>query len=273
MDRPLFAPRIVDDAAYLPDNAAGGISNVSGFAEGSFSYGRESFRDENADIRNWSLRGSVNVDLNNGFNTQFDGGYHRGDVKDTSQANTLNGALHAYYRVPDAYAVGAFAGAARLGSSLFNFAERYYGLDKYATDLIGGVEGAVYSSDATLYSRIGYGRASYSGLDMDHFTTALGARVYADDNTRYDFEGTFNRLTAYGASADLYSLSAIANYRITDTPVTAFAGYRYDRRTVDSQSPLEGHSVLTGLRVHFGSGTLKDEERRGPAWNSPMSSF
>ncbi|GGB08630.1 hypothetical protein GCM10011491_40850 [Brucella endophytica] len=272
MDSPIFG-QPAEDIVYMPEEPAAGISGVSGFAEGSFSYGRASAGDDSANIRSWALRGSVNADLGTGFNTQVDAGYNRGDISDLGQANTLGGTLHAYYREPDAFAFGGFVSASRFGSTAFNLLHDYLDADKYATDLIGGLEGAVYTSDATLYGRAGYGRVSYSDIEADHLTAALGARVYANDDTRYDFEGAFNRLSAYGVDADLYSLSAIANYRFTGTPVTAFAGYRYDRATVEDSNPLTAHRVLTGLRVHFGSNSLKEEERRGPAWASPALSF
>lgn len=55
-------------------------------------------------------------------------------------------------------------------------------------------------------------------------------------------------------------------------PISIFAGYRYDEWEPSvsgySAGSEKNHSVLAGLRYHFGSGSLKDEERSGPVWST-----
>jgi hypothetical protein len=243
---------------------------ISGFAEGSFAHNKGESGGFEADGNTWALRGAVNAELSTNINVQVDGGYSRTSVNGV-EVNTLIGAAHAYYRQPDQFAVGAFVQGARLGSNYLDLLAPL-GADRYATDYVGGGEAAVFMDRATLYGQLGFGKADYSGFDADHLMVEAGLRLYATDNLRLDGEAAFNRLSIAGGDVDVQSYSATGNYRFSDVPVTAFAGYRYDRASLNAGDAELGtanaHNIMTGLRFHFGSGSLKDEERKGPVWNS-----
>ena len=269
-DRVIFAQP--SDEVEVFEEVSG---KIAGFVEGSYAYGRGKSGGLSADGSRWALRGSVNTQVDRNWNVQLDAGYNNSSVGPVD-IQSLVGAAHAYYRVPDSYAIGAFAQAGRLTSNLFN-ALVPLGADPAAIDLVAGGEAAVFTDPATLYAQLGYGKVSYSGLRGDHFIAKAGARLYATDNLRLDVEGTWNRLSAFGGNADLYSVSAIGNYRLDQVPATVFAGYQYDYGSISVGGAKLGnahaHTFLTGLKFHFGSGSLKDEERRGPVWTTTALSM
>lgn len=272
MDRVVFAdPPIVQPG---PQDTGDTYSQetLTGFAEGSFAYGRGKIAGGSDDGTRWALRGSVNAALDTNWNVEIDGLYNRMSV-DPVDVDTFAGAAHAYYRATDAFAVGGFVQAQRFSSSILDVLAPL-GLDNYATDVVGGGEAAIYTDPATFYGQVGFGRTSYSGLGVDHLLAKLGTRVYANDNLRFDFEGTLNRFSGYGGHADLYSFSAIGNYRFSQMPLTAFAGYQYDQAKAPelTSEKLNVNTFVTGLRFSFGSNSLKEEERKGPAWSiSPVN--
>lgn len=242
--------------------------NLSGFVEGSYRYGSSDSLGFDADGSNWSLRGAINSSINNGFNIQVDGIYSSTEVEGLD-SDSIIGSAHAYYRQPDRFAVGGFIEAARLSSSVLD-AVSTLGLDDHATDIIGGVEAAYFTDPVTIYGQLGFGQVSYSGFDADHLRARAGARFYATDNIRFDLDGMFNRLSAYGADVDVYTVSAVGNYRLANAPITAYGGYRYNRASLDAAGLSLGsadlHSLVVGARVSFGSTSLKDEERNGAMW-------
>lgn len=270
MDKPVFSlPSEYETPETKPyaRNSPAGAKAFSGFVEGQFGHSRGSAGGFDADGTTWALRGTGNVGSPGGWNFQADGMYGRTSVEGF-EVDALVGAAHAYYRQPENAALGAFVQGGRYGSDLFDMLTGFGG-DDHATDIVGGGEAAFFAEMATLYAQAGYGRLSYTGLDADHWLGRLGARLYATDNIRFDFEGGLDRFSAYGIDVDVYSVSAIGNYRFDQAPVTAFAGYRYDRGTTNVTSGgVDVHTFLAGLRAHFGSTTLRDEERNGPMWSS-----
>jgi hypothetical protein len=114
------------------------------------------------------------------------------------------------------------------------------------------------------------------GIDADHYMGALGARIYATDNIRFDIDGSLNRLSESDADYDLRTLKLTANYRPGALPVTLFAGYKYVNEELSGfRESLSGDTstIFGGLRVSFGSPTLREEERLGPVWSNNRLAF
>lgn len=272
-DRVLLQHPVRYDPAEI--EAAYTSEHISGFVEGSFAYGKGQvdtpLGSASDNGSRWALRGTVNAEANTNWNIQLDGLYSRMSV-DPVDVDSLVGAAHVYHRVPDAYAVGAFVQGSRFGSNVLDLAAGLIGTDKYAFDIVGGGEAALFTDLATFHGQLGFGQTSYTGLKADHLLAKAGARLYATDNIRLDVEGTLNRFSGFGGKADLYTLSAVGNYRFDQFPATVFGGYQYDYGKVSAGGSTLGdakaHTLLTGLRFHFGSGTLKDEERKGPLWST-----
>ena len=273
-DRVLLQHPVRYDPAEIESTYAS--EHISGFVEGSFAYGKGKIGDFSDNGTRWALRGTVNAETHTNWNIQLDGLYSRMSV-DPVDIDSLVGAAHVYNRVSDAYAVGAFVQGSRFGSNLLDIASEIIGTDKYAFGIVGGGEAAVFTDMATFYGQLGFGQVSYTGVadtkfKADHLIAKAGARVYATDNIRFDIEGALNRFSGYGGKVDLYSLSAIGNYRFDEFPTTVFGGYQYDYGKLGFGGTTLGdgkaHTFLTGLRFHFGSDTLKDEERKGPLWSA-----
>ena len=268
-DRVLLQHPVRYDPAEVEANYAS--EHISGFVEGSFAYGRGKVDGFSDNGNRWALRGTVNAEENTNWNIQLDGLYSRMSI-DPVDVDSLVGAAHVYHRVPDAYAVGAFVQGSRFGSNVLDLAASAFGTDEHVFDYVGGGEAAVFTDLATFHGQLGFGQTSYTGLKADHLLAKVGARFYATDNIRFDVEGTLNRFSGYGAKADLYAVSAIGNYRFDELPATVFGGYQHDYGKASVGGTTLGdasaHTFLTGLRFHFGSGTLKDEERKGPLWST-----
>lgn len=267
MDDVVFAPPVWDEPAQDADMLS--EERVTGFVEARAGYGKSA--DFDVDGTRWALRGTVNGATLTNWNVQVDADYERTLIEGLSVDN-LTGSAHAYYREPGAYAVGGFAQASKIGSNIFD-ALVPLGADSHATDMMAGAEAAAYFDSVTLFGQAGVGQVTYTGVNIGHQAGRIGARLYANDNTRLDLEFGAHRLSAFGASANIYSASATGNYRFASAPVTAFAGYRFDRGTASfgstSLGSTDAHNILAGVRYSFGSSSLKDEERNGPAW-SPM---
>lgn len=235
---------------------------ITGYVEGAYGSVVDAPGDIDADA--WALRGAVNFDAGAGFNLQMDLGYARASVEDAS-TNSYNGALHAYYR-DNLYAVGAFAQAARLD----------VGFDSHINDYMGGIEGAYFQDTWTLHGAAGYGQANWEGFGADHYMAALGARVYATDNMRFDLDGALDRITDSGIDYDIRSLKLTANYRPDSFPVTLFGGYKYaDEEVSGFGSSVSGDSstIFGGLRFSYGSDSIKQEERLGTTWSNNSRLF
>jgi hypothetical protein len=251
-----------DDGYAAPAEAP----RVTGYLQGDYSALVKA--PDNVDGHTWSLRGSVNLNTGSPFNLQADANYARNEVS-SIDSNTGLGALHGYYR-DDQFAVGAFAQASRFSVSALNVIGQ-----GSANDYIGGGELAGYNDWATFYAQLGYGRTSLYGYDADHYVGTLGARFYANDNLRFDVDGALHRFSYSDTdlAVDIRTVKLTANYRPDQLPVTFYGGYRYDygKLSVPGVSSDDNiGSLFAGLRVSFGTTSLKDEERHGAIWN-PIS--
>lgn len=268
LDAPIIGGRIggpVYDEGYDDPTAQGAIT---GNLEGSFNKGKTDLF--SIDNKTWALRGAVNYDAGGGLNIQGDIDYGRTNVENFD-FDRMAGTGHVYYRPTQDYAIGAFGQMSRFSTDYF---DRFIipGLDTHVTDKVGGLEAAVFSDAATFYGQIGYGKASWMSYDADHLMGRLGFRYFVTDNIRFDMEGAAHRLSYMNVDLDANTLKTVVNYRPDGTPVSVFAGYRYDEWK-PSLSGVElgkekNHSILAGLRFHFGSASLKDEEKSGPVWSS-----
>ncbi|HEV7306017.1 hypothetical protein [Ensifer sp.] len=202
IDGPLVGTQ---DAYEVPvEQASGGIV---GYVEGSYGVGIDTPGDIDTDA--WNLRGAVNFDAGAGMNLQVDLGYTRATYED-ADTNSYDGALHAYYR-DDLYAVGVFGQAARLDPGI--------GVD--LNDYMGGLEAAYFLDTWTLHGAVGYGQATvedFEDIDANHYMGALGARIYATDNLRFDVDGSLHRISEGDLDYDLRSLKLTANYRLESMP-------------------------------------------------------
>jgi hypothetical protein len=252
---------LLDEPATTPATA----SRFTGYVEGGFEAG--SSRDTDLDSHSWRLRGSMNASSDTGLNLQADADYAHSYLQEFGWNDNIGGTLHVYYRPDSNYAVGVFGQTGRFESRFLP--------DTTARDYLGGLEAAWLGTDMTIYGQAGLGTTDIGGFDYDHYAGRAGMRYFFTDNIRADAEVAFDRYQDDVETADVWKISAIGNYRPDGTPVSFYAGYRFEhaKLSVDgfgSDSDV-ANNFLVGMRYHFGSSSLKDEEGNGPIWRG--SSF
>ncbi len=241
------------------------LIEVSAVTAGHISFGQRNgigTLDSPSDkTSSWVLRGAASRDMGNDWNMQIDGHYGRAKAG-VAKAHTKGGTAHVYYRRPSSHAFGGFVETSQLDAQLSELAT---GVKTDANAILGGLEGAYFLEQATLYGKAGAGKAIGAEKSSIQIAASAGARYYVNDNLRFDFEGDFRRWQAAGKTLDTFGASTVANYRLNDSPFAAFAGYRYERTNSDTKA-YRSHGLTAGFSYHFGSGSLKDAERNGALW-------
>lgn len=236
--------------------------HTAGYVQGSYSGLVDAPYDASGDA--WALKGSINFNPERHVNVQADLG-NSWETSEGIDAQVLSWAVHGYYRDRN-FALGAFFQDAHLHAGALG----YLG-DENVRDYLGGLEGAYFIPGNTFYARVGYGKVNWSDYSPDHFMGVVGLRHYFTDDVRLDVEGDFSHVSYESAEADIRSVIVTGNYRPSSKPVTFFAGYRFDEidGSISDISLGSGDfgTVFGGVRVSFGSGSIKDEERAGPMWN------
>lgn len=240
---------------------------VSGYGE---IYGGGFWFDEISDDHFWAAGGAgrINVPFAESWNAQGD---FTVDAigRDGESMRALGGAMHVYWRDPDAYAFGGFAAIKSYGASSFTVFDMW--------DWTVGPEAQVYFGNVTLY-----GQAYYGGLEWDSFPgdyDRMGARgvvrYFAQENLRFDAEIAFDRTDFAGDyDVDTVALGLQGTYRFADTPWSMFGRYQYESISVTGTSDdIGSHKLTAGLRASFGGRTLLDEDRNGATMDTYRRNF
>ncbi|WP_306117127.1 MULTISPECIES: hypothetical protein [unclassified Roseitalea] len=249
---------------YDPVEDMGVVGNIEA------SYRASDIEDIDPRANFWALRGTLNLRDGGYPQVQIDVGYERARLDDLN-VDALDGAVHLYQYATPNIAYGAFIQGARFTTNLFDL----LGMpdeDDSATDVVGGLQVAYLGDLGTVYGQVGYGVAEYDGDSYERYAAKAGVRAYATDNFRFDVEGAFNRLDGDDWGVNAYTLAAQGNYRIRSSPVSVFARYEYDRFTYDESDvqlgDLDVQTISAGVKMHFGSTSLREEERNGPQWSA-----
>lgn len=226
---------------------------------------------EGTDALSGAVTGTVNVQLGRAFNAQLD---LRGTARsvDGYDSETYSGTTHLYFRPEGGrYAAGGFASIEGLRLTDVDVAtgtELFSEIDSY----LGGVEMAYLGRAFTVLARLGYGEISTDlgpvEIAADRYTAELGARYYLTPNLRFDLGGGVQRFEVEGASQDSYSIEAAANWRPNGGHYSIFGGVRRDR-TDATDTIYTG--FFGGAKLHFGTGSLQDEDRGGALWSPVVS--
>lgn len=235
---------------------------ISGFIELSSSLGKADLEQTAEKSSGWALRGAVNVPINAHWHIQIDSQFDKLKFGELSDQNLSFGA-HAYHRKEDQYAVGLYAQYERLSAATLALGPM---------ETSAGLEGAVFLSQSTVLGQVGLGKGHLEEQDASKLNGLIGARYYHTDNLRFDLDAGFEQLLSDDAALKTYSVSTAANYRLSNRPITAFGGYRYRSSSLTSgethSEDMTSHGIVAGFRYHFGSTSLKDEERNGPLWTA-----
>jgi hypothetical protein len=166
------------------------------------------------------------------------------------------GAIHGYWRDPNAYALGGFATITGYGGDDFS-GENIY-------NVAVGPEAQVYMGNVTLYGQAYYGqiRAGGSSEHLDNWGGRGVVRYFAQDNLRFDAELGYSTVSLGGEHLNTVTGALQAMYRFSGTPWSVFGRYQLDHLSVAGQSE-NIHKYVAGFRASFGSDTLLDEDRNG----------
>lgn len=170
-----------------------------------------------------------------------------------------------------------------------------------------GTEGQYYFERATVYAQAGYQSYGYTttetnGVSYNYsnsapsgYTAGLLARYFAQDNWKFDFGYAFGTTSsAYNDGGSGYNYTSnskqISNlltlgteYRLDKSPISFFANYGYGTSSTNTNSSnsfgnsynnslnLTSNTVLVGIKITFGTGSLLEQDRRGVTLN-PVNS-
>jgi hypothetical protein len=213
-------------------------------ASAAVGYVGATYTDSNdLDSQSYGLNGAVVMPAGP-LNVQFDAGVGRSEIGSFDD-DSAAAAAHLFHR-NDSFAVGAFVGAADQG--LYNY----------------GVEGAVYASQLTFSGQVGILKDQSTSGGGEGTVWNLGAKFFATDNfslgvnyTNFDPKGSLNSIDAWGIGAEFKPMEMPASFSIGYT--------RNDEFDVDAWS--------IGARLHFGVGSLKEQDRKGASMGTPAFSF
>ena len=239
---------------YSPKGRPGPESGAgSGNLEVRGGYGLDHEGDD--DGLNWGLRGSHNFTVLRNINIQADISYQRAVVNKSTQSNAILGG-HLFWRNPNSFAAGVFYQSNKPG--LF---ETKGGGD------VKGAEFAVFANNVTLLGQVGFGDEG----DSEFIVGKGGLRIYARDDLRFDIDTsvTYEEPTA---TSDIFAteIGAKLNYRLPNEPVTIFGGVRYSMATLSSglvETDSSNTQAFVGAKLHYGTDSLKEEERHGVLWD------
>ncbi|WP_295806119.1 hypothetical protein [uncultured Nitratireductor sp.] len=215
------------------------------------------------------LSGRINRTFGADWNLQGSLKHERSELNERRTLHTQASA-HLYWRNPQSHAVGAFAAVTETRGE--EDAANSFSNDNPYRDpkLAAGFEAALFSDTASLLALAGVRTASLEEYRAESAFAGLGARYYASDQLRLGLRGTYERPLDNDNAPIVYGLDASVDYRPEALPFSTFGGYRYRIETVNGADGTtrntSSQGIFAGFRYHFGSESLKQEERFGPLW-------
>lgn len=220
--------------------------------------------------------GRVSVPLAERFSGQIDidgeANFLGGSDIDENYGHSFMAYGHLSWRDPQSYLFGIFGG---LGASSA-------GEDEQANVFVVGAEAQAYFNSLTLYGQGGYftttsESGSPDGIENAFFVRGVG-RYFLSNNSKLEGEVTFAIGDIdYDATADstdpMWAWGARYEQMAgTSIPAAWFVGYRgsYAENQSDNTDYTD-HTVMAGMRFHFGADSLMDNDRRGATLDSPWA--
>ncbi|MEM9734149.1 MAG: hypothetical protein AAF903_11805 [Pseudomonadota bacterium] len=259
---PAYAADMLVDPPMMPPPVAEPAKSDygSGYVEGAIDI--HSGRDGKKDEDRWSLRGTHSVNFAKDLNVQVDVAYRKIDGC-CADDSTFSGTFHLFKRDPKRFAIGAWG----------HMAQNEDAIGKTNDLLAGGLEAAAFMGEISILGHIGIGVNETDTTEQDVTIGGLEGRYYATDNIRFDAKLNMDHTQLSKLAEHTSTHFALqANWRMDQAPVSLFAGYRYEREFLDIEGanldPSEADVLYVGARFHWGSDTLKQEERHGPLWQT-----
>lgn len=225
-------------AAGLGAIASPAFAQTTGHVGLTYGHGEVDTDAGGADSDAFAIDGAVAIPTGGSLAVILDGSYADSDDAD----GVFQGTAHLLSR-NDSQAFGGFIGAAEDDGDTAYF--------------IGG-EYAKFFSNSTLALGARYGDLDYADVDM--YSAGGEYRYFISDNLRLDGRANYQRVETTGSDADGVGLGAGVEYKFGASPVSLFGGV--DWTTFDDPD-LDITVATIGIRFDFGSGTLKNRDRKG----------
>jgi hypothetical protein len=265
-------------AADLPTKATPApvevVPPVSGFLGIWGGSGRISERD-NDDRERTPLYGGearINFRLNPSWSLQLDAegekGTHAGDVSDDQRHHILS-AAHFNWRDQQVGSLGLFGGWARANNTNDN---------KNTNFGFVGLEGQRYYGALTLYGQGGYFDQFKSISDSDNITNTwfvrFAPRYFLTPNDRLSAEIGYARGDVNdqdGNRIRVVNWGAMYEHKFDRHPLSVFIQYTGGdlKSTNNPEDRIIEHTVMAGVRLYFGQGTLLSNDRTGATYDTP----
>lgn len=215
--------------------------------------------------------GHVNFWLSDNWTLQIDGGgsFFRIDTNDDS-VFAVDMMVHTGWRDPERGYFGAFGG-------LSSFGYRGESENSYDQYVVGG-EGAVYLDTMTIFAQAGIMGSwtddtarnpdDYGDSFTDAWFVRGGVRYFANPNLKLEASGGLLQGNEYAhhwgscCRVDMPFWKTEIEYKPDDFNVSWFASYGgYSEDEPDYEHT--NHTIMGGVRVHFGQDTLMSFDRSG----------
>lgn len=214
-----------------------------------------------ADHFAYDLGGRVSIPLGPSFSVQADAkhqGYSGADDEDNQVTSASVFGLHASYRDPNRFLLGAFGG--------YTFSEP--GIFDTASGYLYGAEGQYYFDRITLYGQIGAADISNDNLgSFDDSFWGAGLRYFWTDDILLETSWL------QGGPKDTREWSVESKMRLTkQRPLYGFVHYvRGDYFSeIDPSAAGRDHTISVGLTWEFGAPSLYANDRHGATLTTPL---
>ena len=199
--------------------------------------------------------GYLNLPLAQQWNLEVEGRAYSANGTLGTNASDAGIFGHFYWREPEHFALGGFAGYTRLG---------LYGA-QHGDMFTGGAEAQAYWGDVTVYGQAAAFTSSAADTGWLYFNGYFvrgAARYFPTPNLRLQFDAQWATLDNTDHTNAL-SLVGTAEYRFSQWPLSGFASVRWDQMTPVVNRAGNNTTIMFGIRGYFGSDTLIGNDRNG----------
>jgi predicted porin len=234
----------------------------------------------------FNFRGSASYQDPSKFGAQLDGVYSSRDLG-RADLSTADLAGHLFYR-NERFLVGVFG---QYRNPKLNVSHSSSGdlsrdtsvdfISRYAADLVvseqafWGAEGQAYFGDITVSGQLAkqefINQRDISGQQLinDGYVANLKAKYFVQDNWKVEASYAYNEVkfnNGFGSQSsnttEQQTFGIGTEYRFTDNPVSLYA--QYNRNEIsDGSWNVDSNQFFAGLKINFGSTTLKARDQSG----------
>ena len=219
------------------------------------------------------IGGRWSFPLGNSFSLQLDAEYERNwNMHDQSHqvAKVPSLGLHASYRDPSRFLLGAFGGHTGTEVDANSGSHRTKGP-------FYGVEGQFYVNRVTVYGQVGKAKINnYNSGDNEfkgRFETIAG-RFFPTDDSMIQIaygHGHTNNFEDKGDWGTAKEYSVLGTMRVTQSmPLYGFVKYKHGKYIANTEDVGKDKALMIGVSWLFGAPSLLAQDRRGATLSTPM---